>query len=222
MASIHRISVGLVLLIALSSFTVAYDSGSKGTPASSCGSGQFWWADPSNDRNSRCLPSSPRSLPSPPQGNKCPESGDNYSWYYHSGNDGCVPTIPYPPSPRCPSDCDLDNSSNMCLPHSRPPAPQPSGQYERRSELKSRDVVTLCPVGLDACPILGLTSSDYECVDTQADLESCGGCASIGEGDDCSAIDGAWNVGCENGVCIIYTCAAGFRRAYDGKSCIAH
>jgi len=44
-------------------------------------------------------------------------------------------------------------------------------------------------------------TGDFECLDTINELESCGGCASINEGQDCTAIKGAWNVGCEHGRC---------------------
>ncbi|KIY52742.1 hypothetical protein FISHEDRAFT_8917, partial [Fistulina hepatica ATCC 64428] len=53
------------------------------------------------------------------------------------------------------------------------------------------------------------------------DLESCGGCLSTGRGQDCSAIEGAWNVACEQGSCVVYTCTSGYRRSSDGSSCIA-
>jgi hypothetical protein len=66
--------------------------------------------------------------------------------------------------------------------------------------MKSR-AVSLCPSGLEACPLYGLIGGDYECIDTKVELESCGGCSSIGEGQDCAAIEGVWNVGCENGTC---------------------
>ena len=58
-------------------------------------------------------------------------------------------------------------------------------------------------MGMSACPIRcpsGLTG-EMECLDTTNELESCGGCASIAEGQDCSSIKGAWNVACEKGKC---------------------
>jgi len=206
MALISRITSSILFLVVLSSFAGA-DS------TKSCEADEFWWE---NGGKSCCLPwSPPSSPPSPPHGDQCPKSGDDCSWYYHPKNDCCVPTVPTPPPPQCPDSCYLDESSNKCHPHS-----QPSGYFSRRAELKSR-AVTPCPAGLDACPIPGLTGSDYECVNTKTDLDSCGGCASTGQGQDCGAIEGAWNFGCEEGTCLIYTCAAGYERAYDGKSCIA-
>jgi len=41
----------------------------------------------------------------------------------------------------------------------------------------------------------------YECIDFASELESCGGCASAGEGQDCTTIENAISVGCENGLC---------------------
>jgi len=211
MAFINRVTTCLVLLVALSSVAV--------TSAKDCGENEFWYDNEVDNSKSCCLPSSP-PVPLPtPTGAKCPKPSDGNSWYYHEGNDCCVPTLPNPPAPQCPSNCNLDKSSNKC--HPQVPPPQPSGHKKRSTELKSR-YGTLCPSGLDACPIPGLTGSEYECVDTKADLESCGGCVSTGEGQDCSLIEGAWNVGCEKGSCIIYTCAAGYKRAHDGKSCIVH
>ncbi|KIM44389.1 hypothetical protein M413DRAFT_66908, partial [Hebeloma cylindrosporum] len=52
------------------------------------------------------------------------------------------------------------------------------------------------------------------------ELESCGGCTSLGKGQDCTRIEGAWNVGCHEGSCFVYTCAGGFTIGADGKSCI--
>jgi hypothetical protein len=56
---------------------------------------------------------------------------------------------------------------------------------------------------MTACPVVGTYGafSDYECIDTKYDLQSCGGCSSTGAGQDCTAIRGAWNVGCDASKC---------------------
>jgi hypothetical protein len=131
------------------------------------------------------------SPPSPPSGSSCPSS-----WYWHSGQSCCVPNHPSPPTPTCPP-----NSwwGNQCCNHN-PAPPKPSGHYKR--SLKKRSA-GLCPVGLQACPIggfMGLTA-DYECIDTNLELQSCGGCSSVESQFDCTAIEGSWNVGCEQGSC---------------------
>ncbi|PPQ64416.1 hypothetical protein CVT26_002123 [Gymnopilus dilepis] len=84
---------------------------------------------------------------------------------------------------------------------------------------KSR-VASPCPAGLDACPIPGALTNDYECLDTSSELESCGGCASLGQGQDCTAISNAWNVGCDRGSCVVFTCSGGYKIGPDGKSCV--
>ncbi|KAG0667694.1 hypothetical protein C6P46_000231 [Rhodotorula mucilaginosa] len=101
---------------------------------------------------------------------------------------------------------------------------------------------TLCPAGEQACPIAGSTlfegaasqhfksgeeltglmasSGGYECLDTTQALESCGGCASTGEGRDCTAIPHVGGVGCEAGQCVIFSCAEGWKRSLSGDKCI--
>ena len=73
----------------------------------------------------------------------------------------------------------------------------------------------LCPTGLAACPIPGRTESEYECLDSLNDLTSCGGCTSMGTGQDCTAIKGAKWMGCNMGTCEVYSCRAGFRKVND-------
>ncbi|KAG7532143.1 hypothetical protein FFLO_03771 [Filobasidium floriforme] len=76
----------------------------------------------------------------------------------------------------------------------------------------------LCPKTMSACPI-GKESSSYECLDTFTDISSCGGCASVGEGQDCTAIKGAKWMGCEQGSCVVYSCRPGFKLV-GGKECV--
>jgi hypothetical protein len=62
-----------------------------------------------------------------------------------------------------------------------------------------------------------LTPIRYECIDFATELESCGGCASTGEGADCTSIPNAMSVGCESGVCAGEWRAA--RRVESGCHC---
>lgn len=77
-----------------------------------------------------------------------------------------------------------------------------------------------CPVGLQSCPIIGSRGA-YEvsglfaalahsvltwaqCLDTDQELTSCGGCASDGTGEDCSSMLGVSRLGgatCVKGEC---------------------
>lgn len=79
----------------------------------------------------------------------------------------------------------------------------------------------LCPAYLTPCPMyvpLSIVSrltyrfprmGTYECLETDNDLESCGGCASRGEGKDCTAIKGAIRVRCYKGQCLVVACQPG-------------
>ena len=87
--------------------------------------------------------------------------------------------------------------------------------------LEANKDAKLCPAGLAACPIPGasLGASDaYECLDAMNDLQSCGGCASLGQGQDCTAIKGARWMGCNQGQCEVYSCRAGFKKV-GGNRC---
>lgn len=86
--------------------------------------------------------------------------------------------------------------------------------------LESNKNGALCPSGFAACPIPGrpASESDYECIDALTDITSCGGCASLSTGQDCTAIPGARFMGCEMGMCEVYSCRAGWRQV-NGTAC---
>jgi len=73
------------------------------------------------------------------------------------------------------------------------------------NKLRKRAVV--CPTGLTPCPAY----RGFECLDTTADLEACGGCPFEG-GDDCSAIPNSDRVQCVQGKCEIISCRRGFTK----------
>lgn len=126
----------------------------------------------------------------------------------------------------------------------------PSGGAQRRSQsIQARP--KQCQKGYEACPISGVfwgvvNARTYECVDTQNDLESCGGCVdndsangerNIKGGRDCSAIPNVDSVRCVRGQCVIGTlwrvctlgcsscfyfaerCTGGYAVAEDGLKC---
>jgi hypothetical protein len=195
---------------------------------SNCNDNEFWYSS-----KNCCLPHGgpPSPPPPPPRGNDCPPTG----YYWGQSQGCCVPNHPPPensPPPQCRNGWEWHHSLDTCIPSTpttpSPPPSQPSGSYggqtghgagnwKRHQKARS---VPLCPTGLDACPISGLTT-EYECLDTSTELESCGGCASVGQGQDCTAIKGAWNVGCDKGRCKVYTCFAGFLLSADGTSCVS-
>ncbi|KAF9007263.1 hypothetical protein BDZ89DRAFT_997258 [Hymenopellis radicata] len=196
----------------------SYGGGSSSSGSSSCSSSEFWFS-----KKGCCLPSGGvPSKPTPPTDTECP---DTHYW----GNDKgcCLPSNPPGgDQPSCPNNWSWNDDLDYCQPPTTTTPPsQPSHGYgyhnkAKRDALKSRSA-PLCPLGLDACPIPGMEAGDYECMDTSSDLEACGGCPSLGQGQDCTAIDGAWNVACEEKRCIVYSCAPGFMKSYDGKTCVS-
>ncbi|QRV75618.1 proprotein convertase subtilisin/kexin type 5 [Ceratobasidium sp. AG-Ba] len=61
------------------------------------------------------------------------------------------------------------------------------------------------------CPIMS-GKSGHECVDILNTLDSCGGCATLGDEDgrDCSSIPNVDEVKCERGRCKIKSCQKGY------------
>ncbi|KZV82044.1 hypothetical protein EXIGLDRAFT_356952 [Exidia glandulosa HHB12029] len=177
-------------------------------PKPTCGKNEFYWGT----RNC-CLPHGGPTTPppSPPAGNTCPS---NWSW--HHGKGCCVPHFPNPPSnPTCPGrNWHWNPTPCSC----QPSTPQPSSGVHATKKKRVLDT-TLCPRGLTACPIDGLFGGEYECLDTTRELESCGGCASKGLGHDCTSISHAWNVGCDRGACVVYSCDRGYGVSTNGTSC---
>ncbi|KAJ7675475.1 hypothetical protein B0H17DRAFT_1161575 [Mycena rosella] len=81
-----------------------------------------------------------------------------------------------------------------------------------------------CHKGLTACGVPGRNS--WECIDTQNDLESCGGCPysdlSTFEavGNDCTAIHGVSDVSCIRGQCVVHKCMSGYDIGARRSECI--
>ncbi|WWD06448.1 hypothetical protein V865_004538 [Kwoniella europaea PYCC6329] len=88
-------------------------------------------------------------------------------------------------------------------------------QHQRRILSGGKKEGDLCPVGLEACPVLrDSQEGDYECVDTTLELESCGGCVfgSDKSGVDCTTLPGISPAAvlCSQGECQALACAEGF------------
>jgi len=231
----------LTLLALFAASVVASPHSSPKSGPDSCGGNEFWY-----ETKETCLPHGGiHKPPSPPYGKSCPPT----NWYWHSEKSCCVPTYPpprNPPPPQCYNRYEWNQATQCCEPGKpikNPPHPQPSqnphnpyypppsyynkpekgdhGRDDHGRKKRSHPATTdaICPRSYRACPLNSLTAGDYECMDTTTELRSCGGCVSMGEGQDCTAIQGAWNVGCEAGVCAVYTCALGYKVSQDGASC---
>nr|XP_019042923.1 hypothetical protein I302_08632 [Kwoniella bestiolae CBS 10118]OCF21853.1 hypothetical protein I302_08632 [Kwoniella bestiolae CBS 10118] len=95
--------------------------------------------------------------------------------------------------------------------------------------MEVRSSNALCPDGLTPCNILDGAGLAYECIDTDQELESCGGCrygTFLSTGDqnhhsaDCSAMEGVAIGGatCHKGVCLVSQCQDEYTT--DGKRCV--
>ncbi|KAI0756550.1 hypothetical protein C8Q80DRAFT_1264595 [Daedaleopsis nitida] len=120
-----------------------------------------------------------------------------------------------------PVDCVCKPPHKVCNGVCGPFKVCPSHKPYRRDALRKR---ALCGQGQMACGIFGRFGDAWECINTDTDLESCGGCAiPLDEfspsGVDCTAIPGVLDVSCLEGACAVHRCAPGFTVSKDGESC---
>jgi len=90
-----------------------------------------------------------------------------------------------------------------------PPRPRPSQYAGYRRQLADTEHRSCPNVQETSCPITS-NATGYECIDTQTELTSCGGCESLNEGENCLAIEGADTVGCEKGQCRVFSALPGY------------
>lgn len=97
--------------------------------------------------------------------------------------------------------------------------PQPSSQV---SSLAKADVryYSLNSYSFGRFADFSFSLSSDECLDVTQALDSCGGCASTGEGQDCTKIRGAMSMGCETSKCVVYSCEAGWKPSLAGDKCV--
>ncbi|KAK1925418.1 hypothetical protein DB88DRAFT_483850 [Papiliotrema laurentii] len=92
--------------------------------------------------------------------------------------------------------------------------------------LGSKNDLARCPAPAIACPTDPISpeavssSTEWECISPEEDLYSCGGCATLGTGMDCTTIPSVLSVSCQVGACQVHTCDVGFVPASDGLSCV--
>ncbi|WVF67648.1 hypothetical protein IAT40_002407 [Kwoniella sp. CBS 6097] len=78
----------------------------------------------------------------------------------------------------------------------------------------------LCPASMAACPVDAASPKGaYECLDPMSEIQSCGGCATLATGRDCTAIPGARWMGCNAGQCEVYSCKKGWKLNGAGTAC---
>jgi len=99
----------------------------------------------------------------------------------------------------------------------------PAHKVRERRQQQKEVVLSLCPSGLDACSIISklgapTSTSGYECLSLQDELEHCGAC-----GNSCLEIPGVDGVRCAAGRCEVSSCAAGYKfHDLVSGSCVPH
>ncbi|QRV74752.1 hypothetical protein RhiJN_02767 [Ceratobasidium sp. AG-Ba] len=190
-----------------------------------CGDGKFWW-----ERRSCCLEhGGPPKPPTPPANTSCPPQ-----WTWNNGQGCCVPNHPSPPEPHCPPGKTWNPYTQCCKPDvPQPPPPTPS--HRPRSEAEKREhkaipqhkkkakriasQLSFCASGLASCPIKGALTGESECINTYSELTSCGGCTSIGQGQDCTKIANVHVSTCLGGTCQVMSCKHGYKPDAANKAC---
>ncbi|GAA6008975.1 hypothetical protein JCM10207_004051 [Rhodosporidiobolus poonsookiae] len=109
--------------------------------------------------------------------------------------------------------CKPTHKGKVCV----DPHPKPS-QRAKRSESSAERRDMLCPGSQIACPLVG-GRLGYECVDTETNIEQCGGCAVDG-GFDCSSLPGVDAVSCNRGMCHVLGCSKGYTFHFRRRACV--
>jgi len=150
----------------------------------------------------------PHSIQLCQSGNPCGFTcTDGYTPYPYIYPSQCVCESPYS---ECNGKCGLFYG-----------CPSPGGWYKRDNYGANK----LCPQGHTACGIPARSAKAWECLNTQTELESCGGCVLPFNGQDgpkgvdCTAIAGISDVSCIKGRCSVHRCMPGYKINAFGDSC---
>lgn len=183
--------------------------------STSCSKNNFYWA-----ALNTCV-STGSSNENPPSGYSCPS---NWSWL--SSKSCCKPNqeTPSTSTPTCNNSWTWHPGKQCCVPGESTPTPSNApGTQGRKRHAAMRKRTGFCPSNYESCPILDVSgrSTESECLDTRTELTSCGGCTSIGKGQDCSAIPYSKVSTCQAGRCVVEKCKAGYEISATGDSCVS-
>ncbi|POY75869.1 hypothetical protein BMF94_0951 [Rhodotorula taiwanensis] len=103
-----------------------------------------------------------------------------------------------------------NRSTGECTCRTTPP---PTASQRARTR---RQIASLCPASYTACSLSD--GAAFECLDTETNLEQCGGCANS-DGVDCTGLAGVAAVGCVGGRCEAWACEAGFFLDSESATC---
>ncbi|WWC66267.1 uncharacterized protein I206_100168 [Kwoniella pini CBS 10737] len=162
-----------------------------------------------------------------PVGGSCCARACNEGYVLTGGTTCCLPNSTLDSNgqckliPNCSSTEILCN--NQC--YSKSTYTCPSGLPIQLNSKRSEN----CPIGLSKCSIGSSGSGLWECIDTQNDIESCGGCMypeptynnplAVSNGIDCTSLKGTNGISCNFGKCKIQNCLKGFKLNNNGTIC---
>ncbi|KAG8917872.1 hypothetical protein FRC01_002158 [Tulasnella sp. 417] len=148
---------------------------------------------------------------------KCSDAPGNRS-YGPVGSDSsnkCTSgTTPGPNGSKAPTNSCSMVADNVC-PNTTGGGPQGTAITRKRRDVR-------CASGLTACARFS-GRGGFDCVDTENDPESCGGCVGLdgeSDGTDCTAIKGVSVTRCIKRSCVIDSCRKGWVKSLDGSSCV--
>ncbi|KAM0749712.1 hypothetical protein T439DRAFT_37277 [Meredithblackwellia eburnea MCA 4105] len=81
------------------------------------------------------------------------------------------------------------------------------------------EMQSTCPSGETACK-LKKGGLGYQCINTNDELSSCGGCTTEGEGQNCEDIPFVESVSCSAGKCEIHSCTPPRIPSFTGQGCV--
>jgi len=133
----------------------------------------------------------------------------------------------FTPSPaNNPTQCKCEQPNQICNGQCQPKGACPSQapQSDRRRWAGSGSCIEMGR-GWAACGVYGGGPRSWECIYTERDLESCGGCvvplnAYSPKGTDCTAVPGVADVACLGGACVVRRCMKGLVPTFDASSCV--
>ncbi|KAI0048159.1 hypothetical protein FA95DRAFT_1491411 [Auriscalpium vulgare] len=136
--------------------------------------------------------------------------------------DGFTPSPPSKPT-TCVCAAPSVVCNGVCGPAKSCPTSKPLSKREKRWQ--GSGACNDMGEGWMACGVFGGAGRAWECLNTDQDLESCGGCVLpltpyTPVGIDCTALPGVADVSCSTGSCVVFRCLSGYKLARDSSHCI--
>ncbi|TFK43986.1 hypothetical protein BDQ12DRAFT_203673 [Crucibulum laeve] len=117
--------------------------------------------------------------------------------------------------------CAYTVSGRVCL-STCPKNRRPNRKGPKQVVMSDKGSREHCPEESEPCPINPTdVNSEMECIAPLEDIANCGGCVSLGKGQDCASVPGARVSECVRGVCKMRSCSRGYRLDAVAGTCIS-